>query len=432
MKPERHAQRNGKNGCVLMAASVASMIDQFNRNNIRLMQEMGYVVHVACNFEEGNTCNAQRIRELKKELADQEVEWHQWDCPRSVRPVAKCWKAYRQLKELMARYHYEWMHCHSPIGGVLARLAAHQMKVRVIYTAHGFHFYKGAPLKNWLLYYPVEKLLARWTDALVTVNQEDYQFARRRLCAEKVYYIPGVGVDVKHFLQDVQNGERQARKKEFCSKYQISEQAFILLSVGELSKRKNHQMVIAVLAKMQRQDVYYLICGQGAEKKLLERQAEKLGVSKRVKLLGYQEDVDDLYQNADIFVFPSIQEGLPVALMEAMAAGLPCVVSDIRGNRELVDAAPQSGQQGREKSMPESAYEKSGGMRFSLQNPEQMQSALERLLADERLRRICGNYNQRKIKRYELSVVEKRMKKIYAENCGITVREKKEPCRKCL
>ena len=333
-----HESAAGKN--VLMLASVASMIGQFNMPNIQLMKEAGYQVHVACNFKEGNTCDRQQIQELKDVLQEQGVFWHQWDCPRRISPAGRCIRAYRQLWELTERYHFAWVHCHSPIGGAIARVAAHRRKIAVIYTAHGFHFYKGAPLGNWLLYYPVEKLLAYWTDVLVTVNPEDYQFARRRLKAGKVCYIPGIGIDVGKFQAQSGKGMQVAQgaaRKAFCKKYQIPEDAVLLLSVGELSRRKNHQAVISALAQIDRADIYYLICGQGALQETLMRNAQALGVLERVRMLGFQKDVALLYQNADIFVFPSLQEGMPAALMEAMAAGMPCIVSDIRGNRDLID-----------------------------------------------------------------------------------------------
>lgn len=412
----------------LMLASVASMIDQFNMPNIRLMLEMGYEVHVACNFKEGNTCDSRRIRELQKTLARMHVAWYQWDCPRSIHSVTKCCKAYRQLCDLAGRHHYEWMHCHSPVGGALARLAAHQRNIRVVYTAHGFHFYKGAPLKNWLLYYPVEKLLAYWTDVLITINKEDYRFAKRNLKAGKVYYTPGIGIDTGQFqgrcaeaaqkadeapaawLNET-NETEYAGKKEFCKKYKIPEDAKILLSVGELNKGKNHRIVIEALAALPRQDVYYLICGQGALHEELKQYADSLGAGSRIRMPGYQENMPWIYRNADIFVFPSMREGMPVALMEAMAAGLPCVVSDIRGNRELINGAVKDST-GFLETPP---YWKRGGARFLLGQPAQLREALEILLEDERLRRECGAHNQKKIRIYDRETVQSQMRKIYAD-----------------
>lgn len=374
---------------VLIVASVASMIDQFNMPNIRLLLEMGYEVDVVCNFKEGNTCDARRIRKLQKALDEMCVVWHQWDCPRNIDSIKKCCKAYKQLWKLTDRFSYEGMHCHSPVGGVLARLIAHRRKIPVAYTAHGFHFYWGAPLKNWLLYYPVEKLLSYWTDVLITVNQEDYQLARKKLNAKRVCHIPGVGIDVKKLAKHPSLSEEE--KKIFRRHYHIPEDAILLLSVGELNKGKNHQMVISALAALKRQDIYYMICGQGVLKNYLRKYAERMDVSNRICMPGYQENMPWIYQNADIFVFPSMREGMPVALMEAMAAGLPCVASNIRGNRELVDEA----------------------MRFSLKKPAQLLKVLERLLQDELDRAKCGMQNKKKIRSYGQAAVSKKMRKIY-------------------
>ena len=380
---------------VLMLASVASMIDQFNMPNIRLLQSMGYEVHTACNFKQGNTCSTQRIQKLKKELQQMAVHPHQWDCPRDLSSFRDCCRAYQQLLHIISKYPFAWIHCHSPVGGALARMAAHRKNIRIIYTVHGFHFYKGAPLRNWMLYYPAEKLLAYWTDILVTVNLEDYRFAERNLKAGRVFYIPGIGIDTEKFRTQWQ-GTKEERML-FYSKYKIPEHAVVLLSVGELSSRKNHRMVMNALSAMRRKDVYYLICGQGPLREELQRYARRLGVAGRIRMPGYQEDLSLVYQNADIFVFPSIQEGMPAALMEAMAAGLPCVVSDIRGNRELVTQA--------------------GGARFRMGHPEQseqLERVLVRLIENEKLRNVCGAYNRKKIKAYALSAVQDRMKVIYA------------------
>ncbi len=371
---------------ILMLTSVASMVDQFNMSNIRLLQEMGYQVHVACNFVKGNTCDADHIWKLQQVLDQMQVSWHQWDCPRSVFDMAACVRAYRQLLKLTGRYRFDGIHCHSPIGGVLARLAAHRRGIRVIYTAHGFHFYKGAPVRNWLLYYPVEKLLAYWTDVLVTVNREDYQFAKRNLKAGKIFWIPGVGIDVKKF-----SAHARQREEAFCKCFDIPKNALLLLSVGELNKGKNHRMAITALSALGRKDVFYLVCGQGALAKRLQRYADRIGVGAQVRFPGYQEDTPCIYRNADIFVFPSKREGMPVALMEAMAAGLPCIVSDIRGNRELVPFA-----------------------RIDPKQPGQLAGMLSLLLGDQQLRIKYGRSNQKKIRGYSQKAVERRMRRIYA------------------
>lgn len=390
---------------VLMLASVASMIDQFNMPNIRLLQEEGYQVHVACNFVEGNTCDVKRIRELKSTLRQLGVRQHQWDCPRNLYPPIQWFRAYRQLWNLTKQYHFAWIHCHSPAGGVLARLTAHQRRIAVIYTAHGFHFYKGAPLINWLLYYPVEKLLSYWTDVLVTINREDYQLAKRSMKAGKVYFIPGIGIDTAKFRKP-SGAEAQAlldkERKKIRARYGIPEDAVLFLSVGELSRRKNHQAVIAALAAAGRTNLYYLICGQGKLREELKRQAKKLGIADRVIMPGFLQDVVGLYRSADIFVFPSLQEGMPAALMEAMAAGMPCVVSDIRGNRELID--------------------RRGGIKFPVSDLGRLKDAILYFADHSSERDVCGRYNQEAIAGYSTEEVQKRMRVIYGQLGSYTAR----------
>lgn len=380
---------------VLLAASVASMIDQFNIPNIRLLQEMGYEVHVACNFIEGNTCDERRLRALQKLLRKMHVAQHQWDCPRKIFPIGRCIRAYRQLLRLTEQYEYSWMHCHSPIGGVLTRLAAHQKKIRIIYTAHGFHFYQGAPWKNWFLYFPVEKLLSRWTDVLLTINKEDYLFAKARFHAGSIRYLQGIGIDTKRFrdYRPKMSGE------EFGRKYRIPEDAKILLSVGELSVRKNHRLVISLLPKLD-DCAYYFICGQGERYQSLVRFALRLGVLERVRFLGYQEDVREFYAHADIFVLPSLQEGLPAALMEAMACGLPCIVSDIRGNRELAGPA---------------ACLLSGARRMKREQIVKFQETVTKLFKSESYRQSYMRQNKADMREYDWEAVKKRMRSIYMQ-----------------
>lgn len=315
---------------VLMLASVASMIDQFNMPNIELLQQMGYEVHVACNFEKGSTCTDEKIHELKKRFNQIQVKFFQIDFERNVMKINQDLKALNQVLTLARKYHYAFIHCHSPIGGVVGRLVGHKTNTKVIYTAHGFHFYKGAPIQNWLIYYPIEKFLSRFTDVLITINREDYHRAKKKFYAKKVEYVPGVGVDIEKF-RNVKVNVPEKRKE-----LGLYPEETVLLSVGELNKNKNHEVVIRALAKLHRPNVKYLLVGQGTLKEYLENLAKKLGVENQVIFLGFRKDVAEIYKIADIFVFPSKREGLSVALMEALASGLFCIASDIRGNEDLV------------------------------------------------------------------------------------------------
>ena len=309
---------------MLMLGSVASMIDQFNMTNIEILREQGYEVHVAANFEYGNTSSKQRVEEFRNELDELGITYFHVDFSRDISKILMNIRAYKQIKALMLENEYEFVHCHSPIGGVCGRLAAHNTKTKVMYTAHGFHFYKGAPLMNWLVYYPVERWLARYTDVLITINNEDYTRAKS-FKAKKVFYIPGVGLDTKKFGNNVVD---RNRKREELG---LPDDAKVLLSVGELNINKNHETVIKAVAKLNNTNVYYLICGRGLRKNYLNELTIELGLEKKVKLLGYRKDIAEICKSADIFVFPSFREGLGLAALEAMAAGLPIVTSSIHG-----------------------------------------------------------------------------------------------------
>ena len=202
----------------------------------------------------------------------------------------------------------------------------------VIYTAHGFHFYKGAPVLNWLLYFGAESVLARYTDRLITINGEDY----RRACKFKlrkegrVARIPGVGVKTKLFTPE--RGVREQVRREL----QIADDTFYILSVGELNSNKNHRVVIEAMAAMSDENIHYGICGRGALEQELKQFAEKLGVADKVTLFGFRNDIPRMLAAADVFCFPSKREGLGIAAIEAMAAGIPMITSDCRGTREYM------------------------------------------------------------------------------------------------
>ena len=302
-------------------------------------------------------------------------------------------KAYKELKHIIDEGEYDIIHCHTPVGAMLTRLAAKQARkqgTKVFYTAHGFHFYKGAPAINWILYYPVEKWLSRYTDVLITINKEDYERAKT-FKAGKVCYVPGVGIDLKKFNAGYVNKEQ--KRKEIG----VSADDFVLLSVGELIPRKNHEVVIRALSVLKRLDklnhIEYVICGRGAYEADLRKLAEELDVADHVHFLGYRNDISEICNCADLFVFMSHQEGLPVALMEAMACGLPAVCSNIRGNTDLIE----------------------DGVTGLLANntPEEVAQSISKMKSDTALRNRVASAALQKIKQFDLSSVEDEMSKIY-------------------
>lgn len=312
---------------MLMLATTAAMIEQFNKNNILLLEEMGYEVHVAGNFMEGNPISEERLEAFKLWLEEHHGKWFNLPSTRKPWDFKGNGKALKIVTELIKDNHYDFIHCHTPLGSVIGRIAAHRTGTKIIYTAHGFHFYNGAPLKNWLMYYPVERFLSRWTDVLITINEEDYKRATGKFHAGKTVYIPGIGVDTKKYAPENTAIIRENKRNEIG----VPENAKLLISVGELIERKNHKAVVRALQDLP-DDYWYVIVGKGE----LRDELMEMDKTGHLILLGFRTDIRELLWSSDLFVFPSFQEGLSVALMEAMSAGLPCVVSKIRGNTDLI------------------------------------------------------------------------------------------------
>ncbi len=242
-------------------------------------------------------------------------------------------RAVKEIKKIVSGTHYDIVHCHTPIAAACTRQACRSARkhgTRVIYTAHGFHFYDGAPKKNWMIFYPVEKHFAKDTDVLITINKEDYERAKADLKAARVEYVPGVGIDTARFRDTIV--DRDAKRAGLG----IPVDAKLLLSVGELNENKNHTTVLKALAALNDLSVWYIVAGTGPLASKLERIAADLDLSDRVRFLGHRDDCAELYKTADLFVHPSFREGLPVALLEACAAGLPAIASDIRGCRDIL------------------------------------------------------------------------------------------------
>lgn len=367
----------------LIIASVASMIDQFNMQNIQLLLDNGYQVDVACNCKEGNTISDERVRSMIKRLADKGVPVTHVPIPRKITDVNGIANSIAQVKKMCDENHYNLLHCHSPIGSVVARVAARDARNRgtkVIYTAHGFHFYKGAPKQNWVLFYPVEKICSKWTDVLITINTEDYEFAKKHMNAGRVEYIPGVGVDTKKF--QLENFDRAAKRAELG----IKDDDFFILSVGELNQNKNQEVIVRAIAKLNNPKIHYFIAGKGDKSDYLQELAKQLGVN--LHLLGYRTDIVELLNTADLYAFPSYREGLSVALMEAMSAGLPCVVSKIRGNVDLIEDGK-------------------GGY---LCDPS---SVDEFAVGIEKVNKNMGAYNKEVMRNFDVNGVIEKVKKIY-------------------
>ena len=374
----------------LMLSSVASMIDQFNMENIKILKSLGYEVHVLANFSFGNTTSDERTKEFKEELENMGIKVYNVPIPRKITAIKEMIFSYKKIKEICSENNYNILHCHSPIGGVLARLAFKDFRKKggkLIYTAHGFHFFKGAPIKNWIIFYPIEKFCSKYTDCLITINKEDYKRAKG-FKAKEVKYVPGIGIDTKK-IKDI----KRDRKK--LKEFGIEEEDIVLISVGELNKNKNQEIIIKALSKIEnRNNIKYILCGKGENLEYLRNISLSLKIEKNILFVGYRKDVLNILKSSDIFCFSSKREGLSVAMMEAMACNLPVVCSKIRGNTDLV-------------------LENKGGFLYDFNDIDNFKYGIERLVNDKKLRKDMGQFNFHMIKEFYKENVNAIIKKIY-------------------
>lgn len=310
---------------VLLVATVQSHICQFHKPLVELLHENNCEVHVAArnNLAEKNG--------LKLDFAEQVFDVPFQRSPFSLRNL----EAYRQLKQIICEGNYDVIHCNTPVGGVLGRLAARQARkngTKVFYTAHGFHFYKGAPLKNWLIWYPVEKFMSHFCDTLITITKEDEQLAKKKFTCH-VAHIHGVGVEPKRY--------HVASKEEYAVRRReenILEDAFVILCVGELNANKNQDKLISAANMLKKEipNLRILLAGNGAREAEYRKQIEEQGLEHQIKLLGYRTDLEHITPVVDLVVSCSRREGLPLNILEAMLCKKPIVASHNRGHNELV------------------------------------------------------------------------------------------------
>lgn len=367
---------------VLFVATVVRLhLNLFHLPYLRWFHEQGWQVDVAANndFDNPSDCVIP--------CCD-----HHYVIPFERSPFKKNnLEAYRQLKALLDREHYDIIHCHTPMGSVITRLAAGSARnkgTKVLYTAHGFHFYDGAPLVNWLLYYPVERLLSRRTDLLLTMNGEDHRRAQT-FRAKRTEMINGVGIDLSRFTEADPDQRAQIR-----TELGLQEGDTFAFTVGNVIPRKNQAVLIRAVKELRDPSFHLFIAGDGPLEETLRELSRELGVEKQVHLLGFRRDVYRLSSAADLFLFSSRQEGLSVSVMEAMACGLPIVASSIRGNTDLIDPGL-------------------GGFLVEPDDAAGFADGIRRILADPDSRERMKAHNLEKIRNYSSEAVLQQMARLY-------------------
>lgn len=367
---------------VLFVATITRHVVSFHVPYLQMFKEKGYEVHVASKGEE-------EIKYCDKHF----------NIPFERFPLnPKNLKAYKELKKIINDNQYKIIHCHTPVGGVITRLAARkarkQYNTKVIYTAHGFHFYKGAPLLNWIIYYPIEKICSKWTDCLITITNEDFELAKRKFeKCKKIEHVCGVGLNTDRFDIEITEEDLEELRKEIG----IEKDNIVLTYVAELNKNKNQMLLIKTMEQLIKEsDKYRLILvGDGNKKQEYEQYITEHNLQEYIKILGRREDVPQILKLTNIYVASSLREGLPVNIMEAMYMGLPVIATDNRGHRELIK-------------------NEENGYLISLKQKEK--DFGEKIIELSNNKKICGKFkeeNKKNVKKFSLEEVIKKMTKIY-------------------
>jgi len=371
---------------LFVATVVKKHINVFHLPYLKWFQQNGYETHVCAGNDFENK------DDLVIPYCDKYYELPFQRSPFKMENIY----VYKKLKKIINENNYDIIHCHTPMGGALVRLAAKESRkngTKVIYTAHGFHFFKGAPLKNWLIYYPIEKLLSKYTDCIITINNEDYQVAKNKFKAESIKLVNGVGININKFSPPTLEFKLKLRNE-----YGYKENDLILIYVGELSYRKHQDLLINTVSEVASKipNIKLLLVGTGDLLEQYQQLVNKLELKNKVEFLGFRNDVDKLMSLSDIAVSSSRQEGLPVNIMEAMATGLPLVVTDCRGNRDLVKP-------------------NENGFLIGIDEAEKFSVAVEEIYKSKILKQKFREKSLDCIKSYSLESIIREMGKIYLE-----------------
>ena len=312
---------------ILYTATVLSHICQFHLPHMKLLRERGWEVHVAAHD------NLAVKNGLQLKYCDKFIETPFSRSPRSP----DNFRAYKQLKNLLAEERYDVILCNTPMGGIVTRLAAKKARrqgTRVVYMAHGFHFFRGSSRAAWLIYYPIEKHMAKRCDLLITVNEEDYALARKKFGRRtRVAHVHGVGVDERRYHPASAEAQLAMREAEG-----LSPEDLVILCTGELNENKNQKTLIAAAALLKDKipNLKILLAGNGPKEQELREQIRTEGMEENVKLLGYRTDLEKVVPAVDLAVSCSRREGMPLNIIEAMLCKKPVAASHNRGHDELV------------------------------------------------------------------------------------------------
>lgn len=368
-----------------MLAPMGSVHRRFNKANIEALKGLGYQIELVANFENGAGPEVHN-QEYVAECTKNGIGTH--SIPFARHSLAGSLKCLPQVKQLLKEGQYDIVHAHTETGGLILRLARGvKGKSRFFYTPHGMSFWKGSSLKSQMIYRPLERWICSGMDKNLGMNQEEVDVLRK-WNNKTAAFVHGIGLNLERF----QNAGRS--KEEVRTEFGLKENDKFIVSVGELDDNKNHITVIKALAMLEHKNFKYVVCGVGPNKEMLQQYAQDRGLGEKVILAGYRSDIPDILNAADIFVFPSFHEGLPVSALEAMACSLPLVCSKIRGNVDIV----KNGE---------------NGFLFEPDDFVVLSLSLEKLIDNHALSKQFGENNKIIVQQYSLDAVLDELKALY-------------------
>lgn len=371
----------------LLLAPMGSVHRRFNQANIAALQSLGLHVELCANFENGNGPEIHN-QSFLEECGIRGIKTH--SIPFARHSLTGSLKCLSQLKELLSREQYDLVHTHTETGGLLLKLAySEKGKSKFIFTPHGMSFWKGSSLKSQLVYRPLERWICSAMDMNLGMNMEEVENLEQ-WNKRTAHYVHGVGLNVAR-MQNPSRSREQMREE-----FGLTESDKFIVSIGELDDNKNHITVIKALATLGRKDFKYVVCGVGPNKDMLLAEAECTGLKENVILAGYRSDIPDVLNAADIFVFPSFHEGMPVSALEAMACSLPVVCSAIRGNVDVVKDGDN-------------------GYLFKPSDVDTLSRQIALLMDNDALRQQMGAKNKEIVREFSLGAVTEELKAIYSK-----------------
>lgn len=367
---------------ILYVTTISNTVNSFLIPHIKMLIEDDNQVDVAFSIKQ----------EPALTLKQSDCNIHNIDFNRSPLNLSNI-KAYKQLKELIKEGQYDLVHTHTPVASVITRLVCKNLRdIKVFYTAHGFHFFKNASYKAWLLFYPIEKWLSKYTDTLITINKEDYETVQEKnFKMKKVSHVHGVGVDLKQIEK-----QTVSQKKYYREKYSYSESSFIIFFAAELNNNKHQDLLIHAVDKVKDiiPNIKVIFAGKGPLEKDYKNEVNALGLGQYVDFLGYCEEVNDFLVLSDLVVATSRREGLPVNILEALAVGLPIIATDVRGHNELVKNGKN-------------------GFLVDVEDEKRLAGSIIEIYNDKKMASKFGEAGQKIVKKYSLDNVLMELRNVY-------------------